>query len=273
MNIISFLIFIIIVPILIGVASNLLTKPIQKLWGKLSPKFNAKKEARRKKDLDEIILIASDRTRLISMFISLILWILAFLCVLNINVIIGIYVNNVFRVTNSNHIMIFLGSFLGLLFGVTIFISTGKFLKISRVLRYLETKKTTHLLFPYICKGFSEYDTGVCISNMSAQFKGTCNIYFFGNEIGMDRPIFTYTTPVINHRSQYANIFSAMLPAAIENFRGFAIAECNFPNAIGVGLFGLKLGTANGYGSLYLAEEIFEPEILRELQKADGGTN
>ena len=129
-------------------------------------------------------------------------------------------------------------------------------------------KCVTNLLFPYVVKGFGGYETGIAVANTSFDMgaiaidqganlqSGTVTFFMYpklaDGAAHAEAPL-SFTTGEVKAGDTYAQIVSAMLPAAATDFQGYVIAVCNFQFGHGYAYVAYNMGQANGVVQGYVA--------------------
>jgi hypothetical protein len=129
-------------------------------------------------------------------------------------------------------------------------------------------KCVTNLLFPYVVEGFGGYDTGLAVANTSFDTgaiatgeganpqNGTITFFMYSKlQEGQTKsgPPLTFATPEVKAGDTYAQVLSALMPAAASDFQGYVIAVCNFQFAHGYAYVAYNMGQANGVVQGYVA--------------------
>jgi hypothetical protein len=124
----------------------------------------------------------------------------------------------------------------------------------------------TTLLFPYVTNFQGTYETGIALVNTTTDnlgvkgasaatpINGTCTIWFYGNQAQptavVTPTLGAFSTAAGSPVPYYANTLSAM--TGLTNFTGYAIAQCNFPEAHGFALVTDYQNTTGAFSDAYL---------------------
>lgn len=129
-------------------------------------------------------------------------------------------------------------------------------------------KCVTNLLYPYVVKGFGGYDTGIAVANTSFDKSavavdqganpqhGTVTFFMypkFAAGVTVAAAPMSFTTAEVMAGDSYANVLSALLPAAATEFQGYVIAVCNFQFGHGYAYIAFNMGQASGIAQGYVA--------------------